>query len=108
MSDRGFIKVDRAITEWRWWGNPTAMAIWLYILINANWREGYWNHGETLVRRGELVTSQVKMAAELHMNRKTVKKYLQLFANDQQIVLTVDNRFTRIYVVNYSTYQASE
>lgn len=105
---RGFIKIDRQITDWRWWGNQTAMAIWLYILVNANWTEGYWNQGETLVRRGELITSQVKMADELNIDRRTLKKYLKMFADDEQIVLTMTNRYTRIYVVNYSTYQASD
>lgn len=106
MSGKGFVKVDRSITDWRWWGNTTAMAIWLYILVNANWSDGFWNYGETTVRRGELITSQIKIASDLHLDRKTVNRYLKLFENDQQIVLNVTNRYTRIYVVNYSTFQA--
>ena len=103
----GFIKINRQITDWRWWGNANAMAIWLYILVNANWSEGYWNHGEVPVRRGELVTSVVKMARELKLDRKTIRKYLVLFENDGQIVWDRDNRYTRIKVLNYALYQDS-
>ncbi len=104
----GFIKVNRQITDWRWGGNANAIAIWLYILVNANWSDGYWNHGETMVKRGEMITSLRKMSADLGLNIKTIRKYLTLFENDLQIVCTMEHRYTRIKVLNYDTYQGSE
>ena len=103
----GFIKIDRQIKDWRWWGNTNAMAIWLYILVNVNWTDGYWDHGKTIVRRGEMITSQSKMAAELGINRKTLRKYLNLFQMDGQIACSMDNRYTRISVLNYERFQGS-
>ena len=105
MSEKGFITIQRKITEWRWWGNETAMALWLYILVNANWKDGWWDRGQEVVKRGEFITSQLKIADELHLNRRTVTKYLKLFAEEGQIELKVDNRKTLIKVINYAKYQ---
>jgi hypothetical protein len=105
MSNNGFITIQRKITDWRWWGNETAMALWLYILVNANWKDGWWDRGQEVVKRGEFITSQLKIADELHLNRRTVTKYLKLFAEEGQIELKVDNRKTLIKVINYAKYQ---
>lgn len=105
MSEKGYITIQRKITEWRWWGNPNAMSLWLYILVKANWQDRWWDHGKEMVKRGEFITSQVKIAEDLNMNRKTVAKYLKLFAEEGQIELSVDNSKTRIKVINYAKYQ---
>lgn len=105
MSNNGFITIQRKITEWRWWGNLNAMSLWLYILVKANWQDRWWDHGKEMVKRGEFISSQVKIAEDLNMNRKTVAKYLKLFAEEGQIELSVDNSKTRIKVINYAKYQ---
>ena len=105
MSKNGFITIQRKITEWRWWGNQAAMSLWLYILVNANWKDGWWNHGQEVVKRGEFITSQGKIANELEMNRKTVARYLKLFVEEGQIEVITDNTKTLIKVINYAKYQ---
>lgn len=105
MSEKGYITIQRKITEWRWWGNPNAMSLWLYILVKANWQDRWWDRGKEMVKRGEFITSQVKIAEDLNMNRRTVTKYLKLFAEEGQIELKVDNRKTLIKVINYAKYQ---
>lgn len=105
MSKNGYITIQRKITDWRWWGNETAMALWLYILVNANWKDGWWNAGAEQVKRGEFITSQVKIANEMKLNRKTVARYLKLFVEDGQIEVIADSKKTRIKVINYAKYQ---
>lgn len=104
MND-GFIVLNRRISSWRWWGNPIATALWLYILIEANWQARWTADGSELVGRGELITSQVKIADHFSINKRTVKKYLEAFEKDGQISLDVNNRRTKITVINYGKYQ---
>ena len=101
----GFIVINRKIRKWRWWGNPTAMAIWLYILVEANWTTGWWGGGSEAVQRGEFITSQLRMSQELGLSRPTIKKYLKMFQDDGQIALDVNNSRTKISVINYAKYQ---
>lgn len=102
----GFIVLQRKITSWKWWGNVNAMALWMYLLLNANWAPGYWQG--TRIERGSFVTSKSKIAQELDINRKTVIKWLEVFKRDGQIELTGTGRWTVITIVKYDFYQHFE
>jgi len=105
MSDRGFITIDRKIEDWRWWNNITAMGLWLYILVTANWKDKWTDSGSELVGRGELIISQRKLAEKFGMNPRTLNRYLELFQKDGQIRLEVNHQRTKIIVINYAKYQ---
>lgn len=99
----GFIVIDRKIQDWRWWGIPHAMALWLFILVNANWKDGYFM-GE-LIPRGSFATSLPRLSECTGMDISTIRKWLKRFEEDGQIEQKVTNRFRVIKVLNYSTYQ---
>ena len=105
MSDRGFITIDRKIEDWRWWNNITAMGLWLYILVTANWKDKWTDSGSELVGRGELIISQRKLAEKFGMNPRTLNRYLELFQKDGQIHMEVTHQRTKIVVINYAKYQ---
>lgn len=104
--NNGFIKIYRKMTEWRWWGNCYGMAIWLYILVNANWKDGYWHGVEC--KRGEFITSKSKIAEELGVNRRTVSHWLNVFEKDGQIDVTCTRSYTKITVIKYDIFQGQE
>lgn len=79
------------------------MALWIHILVSANWQDRYWRG--VLIERGSFVTSEVKLAEEMHISRNTVRKWLKKFENDNQIRIKSTNKFTQIFVVNYSNFQ---
>ena len=108
MSDEGFIIIQRRIENWQWWGNIYAMAIWLYIIENANWKDGYWSVTGEKVERGCFITSKQRIAEELNISRNTVDRWLKQFEKCGQITCHVTGKYTRINVVNYGKYQAYE
>ena len=99
----GFIVIDRKLLEWKYAQFPYAVALWIHILLKANWKDGYFL-GE-LIPRGSFATSMQNLAAETGMDVHTVRKWLKRFEKDNQIELKSTNRFTIIKVLNYSTYQ---
>lgn len=104
--NNGFIKIFRQMVEWRWWGNCNAMALWLYILMNANWKDGYWQGVE--IKRGEFITSKSKIAEDLRLNRRTVTRWLNVFESDGQIAVTCTTQYTKITVLKYDFFQGQE
>ena len=106
MPGNGFIVIDRKITSWKWWGNTYAMSVWLYILMRANWKDGYWAATGEEVKRGSFITSMAKMASELNLNRRTIKHWLNVFKTDGQIDYECTARYTRITVMKYGLYQS--
>lgn len=103
MSDKGFIVIDRVIDEWGYWGSPTALALWIHILISANWKDGYFK-GEK-VKRGEFITSIGHLAEQTGVHPNTARRWLKKFKNDKQVVIQTTNKYTKISVVNYAKYQ---
>lgn len=53
-----FIKIDRNIVNWQWFKKPNHLLVWMYILLNANFQDGYFQGVE--VKRGELAISWKK------------------------------------------------
>ena len=100
----GFIVIDRKIEEWRWWGCPSATALWLHLLVKANWKHGYFFGKD--VERGSLITSYRHLADETGLSENTVRRYLIAFKKDGMIELKPTNKYTMITIVNYDKYQS--
>lgn len=99
----GFIVLDRKILDWRYQDSPTAFAIWIHILLMANWKDGYFL-GE-MIPRGSLATSYAHLADDIGVDPKTLRKWLDRFESAGMIERKSTNRFTIIKVLNYSTFQ---
>ena len=104
MSDRGFIVIDRKITEWRWWKNNTARGLWLYLLVNANWKTGFNSDG-TEIKRGQVCRSLRNIAADNDVNIKTIRYWLKKFEETGEIEVIRAHRYNVISIVNYAKYQ---
>lgn len=104
---KGFIKIDRRITEWRWWNNTNMRSLWLYILINAYWKDSFLYDG-TEVKRGTFVTTLDRIAKENNISISSAKRYLKKLENGKEIELTGTNKYTVIKVLNYHKYQSFE
>lgn len=99
----GFIVIDRKIKDWQFWQNATACALWFHILVNANWKDGYYHCVH--IPRGAFATSMRHLAEELDISEKTVRKWLKRFEEEGQISLEPGKHFTVIKVLNYSAFQ---
>lgn len=99
----GFIVIDRKIVEWKFWQNATASALWFHILVNANWKDGFYHCVH--IPRGAFATSMRHLSEELDVSEKTVRKWLKRFEEEGQISLEPGKHFTVIKVLNYSAYQ---
>ena len=98
-----YIKISRQMVEWRFWYSEIAVKLWIILLLKANWRDG-WFMG-TKIPRGSLATSMRNLAEECGVSEKTIKKWLNRFEEDGQIVRSGTNRYTLITLINYGFYQ---
>lgn len=100
----GFITVRRQIEDWQWWHNPTARSLWFYILISANWADGY-NRDGTLIKRGSFARSLRNMSEETGYTVKTIRYWLKKFEKTGEISVNRAQGYTVINVINYAKYQ---
>lgn len=105
----GYIKLRRRLLL-----NATVMrssahlAVWVYLLLEANFTDGETLFGGRRVRlkAGQLITGRRKLAEALNLSESTVERILRLFEVEQQIsqIKTTNGRL--ITILNWARYQA--
>jgi hypothetical protein len=81
---------------------------WVDILISANHKEGkvLVDNKLVIVKRGQFLTSEVKISERWKWGRTAVRSFLQLLESDGMIhKLVQPNKFIIIEVLNYDKYQ---
>ena len=99
-----WIKLDRNIKEWRWIHNPITLAVWVQLLVKANYKDVFI--GDDVVKRGEVYLSKDLLAADIGVTKKQLRTALS------NLLLTGEIRATKkigkvvvISIPNYDKYQ---
>lgn len=101
----GYIKLFRKIQDWGWYDDPNTLALWVHLLVDANWKDNAEWHGEP-VGRGELITSVAKISADTGLSDRQVRTALSHLVSSGEIVMKSTNKWTKITVCKYDTYQS--
>lgn len=62
MDSTGFIVIQRKLLDWQWWDNTNGLGLWIHILVDANWKDG-WFMGDR-IPRGSFATSIKHLSEE--------------------------------------------
>lgn len=110
MNETGnWIKINRGIRESWIWEDPRYLKWWIDILMMASYKDKKILVGKELIKieRGSFITSQSKLAERWNVDRRTVKRYLDLLQDAQMIVHILHSKKTIVKVLNYSIYQST-
>lgn len=110
MANKGYILLHRQIQDhWLWTSNDKFddRSAWIDLLLMVNHDDSKvpFNKGYITVKRGQHLTSQVKLAARWHWTRDRIKRFLKRLENDGMIVTDTTRNNTLITVVNYDNFQ---
>ena len=102
--ENGWIRISRKIFRWRWYKDIITRAIFIHLIIKANYDDA--DYKDTIVHRGEMLTSYDELADENGVDRKTVIKAVRRLQRSGEIKVESRPRIgTRIHIVNYDKYQ---
>lgn len=104
----GWIKLHRKILDWEWFDDGVTFHVFIYLLLKANVEDKKW-HG-LLIKRGQLVTSQSHISAQLsNKHHKTtiqqVRTALDKLKATGELTVKTTNAYSVISINNYSLYQ---
>jgi len=108
----GWIKIHRKIQDNIFWNiKPFSKAqAWIDLLLMMNhsdkdviFRDSIYN-----IKRGQHITSELKLGKRWGWSRTKIKNFLKLLQNHEMLVLKSDNRKCIITVLNYETYQSQQ
>lgn len=100
----GYIRLDRCLLNWKYNDSPYAVALWVHILLKANWDKGYYRGIE--IKRGEYPCTLQSLYIETGISINAIRKWLRIFEEDKQITVKSTNKYTLISVINYAKYQS--
>ena len=105
MADKStFIKLDRNILRWRWWKNHNTLAVFLWLLLNANVTDSDFEKEK--LKRGQLATSTKTISNANSLSTQCVRTSLHHLQLTGEITIKSTNRYQVITIVNYDLYQS--
>jgi hypothetical protein len=82
-----------------------------YFIDHANYKDTeifFPNIGTIPLKRGEHIFSTVKLAEKLGVDRQRVRSKLKILKNIKFLTSRPTNRYTKVFVINYDTYQPQD
>lgn len=105
----GFLKIERSLeSHWLWKEKPYANGqAWIDLLMCAKYKDDKAPFGKDLImlKRGQLVTSQLQLAEKWGWHRDSVRRLLTALQNDGMVRIEGNNKYTIITICNFDTYQ---
>ena len=101
-----YIKLDHKMLTWGWKDNPQMVALWIEILLQANYRDKEW-HGE-VYERGSFPTSLQKLADATGLSVRNVRTCLEKLKKSQEVTIKSTKQGMKISVVKWAFYQGGD
>lgn len=107
MSNNGWIKLHRQIRDNWIWEDAEMLRAWLDILLMVNHEDKkiYFNGKLITIKRGEKLTSILKLSDRWGWSRNRVRHFLDLLEGDGMCTTIRTTNGTTLKVSNYKEYQ---
>ncbi len=99
----GWIKLHRGIIDWEWYDDINTSRLFLHLLLIANHKDKNWRG--ILIKKGQKLTSQIKLADETGLTRQQVRSSLNKLKSTNDITIETSSQSTVITVINWNKYQ---
>ena len=99
----GYIKLDRSLLKWEWKDDPYMVALWIEILLQANWEDRRWHGNE--YEKGSFPTSVQKLAKGTGLTVQQTRTCLNRLKSTNEITIESTKAGTKIKVVKWAEYQ---
>ena len=108
MADNSWIKLHRSLLKDTLWTSECPASykvLWINLLLMASYKDS--SVYERQVKRGQVWTSQRKLAKINHISNRDIKKILNMFVADGKLSVQYFSQGILITILNYSKFQAS-
>jgi hypothetical protein len=98
-----FVKLDRALLDWEWFGDSNTVHVLIYLLLEVNWQPGKWQGID--IEPGSKVTSRAKIAGATGLSEKQVRLALERLEKSNVITRSGAGLGQLVTLVNWAKYQ---
>ena len=111
MAD-GWVKLHRELqNHYLWEDKPFSKGqAWVDLILLANYEDRKFPLGNQLIeaKRGEVITSELKLMQRWGWSKSKVRSFLTLLQNEEMIVKKTDHKKTTLILTNYCVWQDSQ
>lgn len=101
-----YIKLDRKLMNWEWYGNINTCRLFIHMLLKANWKDGKFEG--KVIPRGSFVSSLPKLAEETQLTVREVRTAISHLKSTREVTCKTCSKYTVFTVNNYCYYQMSD
>lgn len=103
MQEGNYIKINRSILEWEWYGNINTKILFLHMLLKANWKDGKFEG--TTVPRGSFISSYPRLSSECELTVNEVRTAIKHLISTGEITVKAHAKYSVFTINNYCQYQ---
>ena len=103
MQEGNYIKINRKILDWEWYGNINTKILFLHMLLKANWKDGKFEG--TTVPRGSFISSYPRLATECDLTVNELRTALKHLVSTGEVTVKAHAKYSVFTVNNYCQYQ---
>lgn len=104
--DGGWIKIHRKLLDWEWADDPNMVALWVHLLLNANFEDSRW-HGIP-VPRGSFITTQSELCKKTGLSRRSLRTCLNRLQSTNEVTIKTTKLYSIITICKYDCYQVAK
>jgi hypothetical protein len=105
MADGDYIKLNRAILSWEWYGDLAVRVLFIHILLNCRYQSGRWQGVD--LQPGQLPTSLPNLSAGAGLSMQQTRTALKKLSSTGEITDTSTNAYRLITVVKWRDWQGA-
>lgn len=110
MEGNGYISLHRQILENPLSNKPNYFAVWVYLLLKANYKPKkiIWNNELIEIKPGQFVGSILQISSHFSLSTGTITYILDFFQKEGMLKRQSTKKFTLFEILNYNKYQKVE
>lgn len=101
--ENGWVKLHRKLLDWEWSDDPNMMALWMHILLNANYENARW-HGIEL-EPGQLIFGRQEWSKKTGISEQTLRTCISRLKSTGQLTSKSTSKFSVLTIVKWDFYQ---
>ena len=103
LVDGNYIKLNRKLLDWEWYGDINTCRLFIHILLSANWKQG--NFLGKVIERGQYPSSIEKLSTQTGLSIQQTRTALEHLKSTNEITSVSTSKFSVFTVVKYGLYQ---
>ena len=102
MLHLGFITLNRALLDWRWYSDIKTTRVFVHLILTAN----YEDHGfrEITVKRGQRIFTYSGLERELNLSVSEIRTALEHLKVSGDVTIESNNMYSIITIVSYEKF----